>query len=73
MVAKEAGRRMDCEFGVNRFTPLHLKKIVIPSWLRVKDLASLLCLWLQLWHRFNPWPRQDSQKKKKKFPIVAHG
>ena len=24
----------------------------------VKDLMSLLWLWLQLWHEFNPWPRE---------------
>ena len=37
----------------------------------VKDLMSLLRLWLLMWHRFDPWPRnfymlQVQQKKKKK-------
>ena len=37
----------------------------------VKNLVlSLLWLWLQLWHRFDPWPRNfhmlQAKKKKKK-------
>ena len=41
---------------------------------QIKDLVlSLLCLWIQLWHGFDPWPRNfhmpRAQLKKKQIMI----